>query len=343
MTDAIAQASATDTAQYKRKHTMLSSTADHLFWMARYVERAENTARMLDANLQSSLLPQAGAAPGEVWHTMLSLSELKEAYFARHDQVRSDRMLDFMVSDTSNLSSIYCSFRAARENARAVRGALTTELWETFNTTWLEMNQQLKEGMHQKSPGEFFEWVKFRSHLSRGVLIGTMLNDEAFRFARLGTFLERADNTARILDVNFRRQAEQDAVQISEGEQNDSLQRDYYHWASLLRSLSAFENYRKVYRHAITPDKVAELLILRGDMPRSLRACLVEVESNLSVVANKQSQETERRAGMMHAELRFGRIDDILHTGLHAYLTDFLERINDLGARISQDFLVGER
>lgn len=322
---------------------MLSSTADHLFWMARYVERAENTARMLDANLQSSLLPQAGAAPGEVWHTMLSLSELKEAYFARHDQVRSDRMLDFMVSDTSNLSSIYCSFRAARENARAVRGALTTELWETFNTTWLEMNQQLKEGVHQKSPGEFFEWVKFRSHLSRGVLIGTMLNDEAFRFARLGTFLERADNTARILDVNFRRQAEQDAVQISEGEQNDSLQRDYYHWASLPRSLSAFENYRKVYRHAITPDKVAELLILRGDMPRSLRACLVEVESNLSVVANKQSQETERRAGMMHAELRFGRIDDILHTGLHAYLTDFLERINDLGARISQDFLVGER
>lgn len=114
---------------------MLSSTADHLFWMARYVERAENTARMLDANLQSSLLPQAGSTPGEVWHTMLSLSELKDAYFARHDQVRSDRMLDFMVSDTSNLSSIYCSFRAARENARAVRGALTTELWETFKDT----------------------------------------------------------------------------------------------------------------------------------------------------------------------------------------------------------------
>lgn len=347
---------------------MLSSTADHLFWMARYVERAENTARMLDANLQTSLLPQAGAEQGDVWHTMLCLSELKEAYYARHEHVTPDDVLEFMVSDTTNLASIYCCFRAARENARAVKGALTTELWETFNTTWLEMNQHLQDGMHQKTPGEFFEWVKFRSHLTRGVLIGTMLNDEAFHFARLGTFLERADNTARILDVNFKHPvaqafhptaaADRAAQSQSQGqsqsqsqpqtaapvdEPDDSMQRDYYHWASLLRSVSAFENYRKVYRHAITPARVAELLILRGDMPRSLRACLAEVELNLAHLANKHSQETERRAGMLHAELRFGRIDDILHTGVHGYLTDFLERINDLGARISQDFLVGQR
>ncbi|HJV07308.1 MAG TPA: alpha-E domain-containing protein [Chromobacteriaceae bacterium] len=321
---------------------MLSSTADHLYWMARYVERAENTARMLDTNLQTSLMSPLGSQPDEIWSAMLNLSELKEQFHAKHEQVSSRNVLDFMVCDTSNLSSIYCCLRAARENARAVRGALTTELWETYNYTWLELNALLDDGLHEKAPGEFFEWVKFRSHLSRGVLIGTMLNDEAFRFARLGTFLERADNTARILDMNYSLPSQGYTLAETDSELQDSLPRDFYHWASLLRSVSAFENYRKVYRHGITPERVAELLILCGDMPRSLRACMAEVESNLNHVANGRSRETQRRAGKLHAELRFGRLDNILQTGLHSFLTDFLERINDLGSRIHYEFLTGQ-
>jgi uncharacterized alpha-E superfamily protein len=163
-----------------------------------------------------------------------------------------------------------------------------------------------------------------------------MLKDEALYFMRLGTFLERADNTARLVDVKFHA-VESDFY----GAANEKDQEyDFYHWSAILRSVSGFEVYRKVYRDVIKPERVADLLILRPDMPRSLHASLIEVVKNLAMVANQQSGETRRRAGKLRAELEFGRIDEILATGLHAYLTQFLDRINDLGACISKDFLV---
>src|SRR6201986_564007 len=178
---------------------MLSRTADHLFWMSRYTERAENTARMLDVNYQTSLLPQSAAVSKVGWQGMLSISELMPAYQAKHgDEVDPQRVMPFMVRDESNPSSILSCLRAGRENARAVRGSLTTEAWETQNQTWLEINRMLRAGDFERDPAHFFEWVKFRSHLSRGVTVGTMLMDEALHFMRLGTFLERADNTARL-------------------------------------------------------------------------------------------------------------------------------------------------
>jgi uncharacterized alpha-E superfamily protein len=168
-----------------------------------------------------------------------------------------------------------------------------------------------------------------------------MLKDEAFYFIRLGTFLERADNTARLLDVKYHGLTEDHALYAAAlGEDGIDHHLDFYHWAAVLRSVSAFEIYRKAYRDVITPSRVAELLILRGDMPRSLLSCLNEVTLNLEMVRNSRSVETERRAGLLRAELRYGRIQDILAQGLHAYLTSFLERVNDLGGRISQDFLV---
>ena len=182
---------------------MLSRTADHLFWMSRYTERAENTARMLDVNYQTSLLPQSAAVAQLGWQGLLSISELLPAYTARHGEVTPRAVMEFMVKDESNPSSILSCLRAARENARAVRGSLTTEVWETQNQTWLEVNRMLASGEFERDPGVFFEWVKFRSHLSRGVTVGTMLMDEALHFMRLGTFLERADNTARLVDVKF--------------------------------------------------------------------------------------------------------------------------------------------
>ncbi|MDY0331275.1 MAG: alpha-E domain-containing protein [Thiomonas sp.] len=314
---------------------MLSRTADHLFWMARYTERAENTARMLDVHVQSALLPQGAEAMHLGWRGLLGISELTAAYTERHGEIEADKVLDFMVCDTGNPSSIQSCLRAARENARAVRGAITTEVWETVNQTWLESQRLLAGGVGRLDPGAFFEWVKYRSHLSRGVTSGTMLQDEAFHFLRIGTFLERADNTARLLDVKFH------ALQSDfYGSTNGRVQEhDFYHWSGVLRSVSAFEVYRKVYRDVITPERVAELLILRPDMPRSLAACMMAVNTHLQAVANPQSRETLRRAGLLSAQLQFGRLDDIMATGLHAYLTHFLERINDLGAGISQDFL----
>ena len=316
---------------------MLSRTADHLFWMARYMERAENTARMLDVNYQTSLLPQSTDTAEEGWRGLLSISELTDSFSKKYKEVNARNVMQFMVHDETNASSILVCLRAARENARAVRGALTTEVWETQNQTWLEFNRLQREGAFDRDPGAYFEWVKFRSHLSRGVTVGTMLQDDALNFLRIGTFLERADNTARLLDVKFHALAGEyfGADNVKEGQEVD-----FYHWSAILRSVSGFEVYRKVYRNVIRPERVAELLILRPDMPRSLAACMNEVVANLELLANEQSRETLRRAGRLRSDLKYGRIDEILATGLHAYLTQFLDRVGDLGVGISRDFLV---
>ena len=315
---------------------MLSRTADHLFWMSRYTERAENTARMLDVNYQTSLLPQSAGVARVGWQGLLSISELLPAYNAKHGGIAQNDVMEFMVKDEENPSSIISCLRAARENARAVRGSLTTEAWETQNQTWLEAKRMLRDGEFERDPSQFFDWVKFRSHLSRGVVLGTMLQDEAFYFLRLGTFLERADNTARLVDVKFHA-VESDFFGTADERDQEY---DFYHWSSILRSVSAFEIYRKVYRDVIKPERVADLLILRADMPRSLHASLVEVVNNLVMVSNDQSKETQRRAGKLLADLQYARIDEILATGLHAFLTQFLDRVNELGGRISRDFLI---
>jgi len=315
---------------------MLSRTADHLFWMSRYMERAENTARMLDVNYQTSLLPQSTAVAETGWRGLLSISELTADYANRYGAVNARSVMDYMVRDERNPSSIWCCLRAARENARAVRGALTTEVWETTNQTWLEFNRLLKEQAFERDPAALFEWVKFRSHLSRGVQVGTMLLDEALHFVRIGTFLERSDNTARLLDVKFHA-VESDFYGAADAKDQEY---DFYHWSAILRSVSGFEVYRKVYRNVIQPEKVAELLILRPDMPRSLAACMHEVVGNLQLVANDLSAQTLRRAGRLNADLEYGSIEEILATGLHAYLTQFLDRVADLGVGISRDFLV---
>jgi uncharacterized alpha-E superfamily protein len=311
---------------------MLSRTADHLYWMARYTERSENTARMLDVRVQYSLMPQADIAAQQGWRTMLGVSELEEEFDAKYAALTQKDVIDFMVRDLDNPSSIASCLTAARENARAVRGTLTTEVWETENATWLELQQHLKSRLFEHNPGQFLEWVKHRSHLSRGVALGTMFQDEAFNFIRLGSFLERADNTARILDVNFQF--------LASGVISAAAQGEFYSLAALLRSVSAFEIYRKVYRDAITPARVAALLILQTKMPRSLVACMAAVVANLREIRNDLSHDTERLAGKLHATLQFGQIDDILEEGLHDYLTRFMESIEELGRGISRDFLV---
>jgi uncharacterized alpha-E superfamily protein len=311
---------------------MLSRTADHLYWMARYTERAENTARMLDVRVQYSLMPQSTIAEEQGWRTMLGVSELQSQFDAKHSALTQKEVLDFMVRDPDNPSSIVSCLRAARENARAVRGDLTTEVWETQNTTWLTLQQQFKSRMFEHHPGDFLEWVKYRSHLSRGVTLGTMFQDEAFNFIRLGTFLERADNTARILTTKFKFLAS-DVIQADE-------QVEFYYLAALLRSVSAFETYRKAYSDAITPTRVAELLVLESKMPRSLAACMCAVVANLQEVRNELSHETERQAEQLYGQLQSARIDDILAEGLHEFMTKFLASIAEIGNGIGRDFLL---
>ena len=308
---------------------MLSRTADHLFWMSRYIERAENLARLLDVTYQMSLVPQSEEAANQSWNAIIALNSLEEAFAARYAAVNGENVLKFMVSDHDNSASIISCLRLARENAHAVRGTVTSEMWETLNATWIEARGMTFESILAGGIGEFFEWVKMRSSLSRGTTLGTLLQDESFHFIRLGTLLERADNTARILDIKYHglRSHEEGAT-------------DFYQWGALLRSVSGFEVYRKVYRDVITPERVAELLILRNDMPRSLHFCMNGVVKNLELIANRQSGETQRRAGLLHAKLHYARIEDILDEGLHEWLTDFMDSIYQLGDGISRDFLV---
>ena len=309
---------------------MLSRTADHLYWMSRYIERAENLARMLEVNYRMSLLPHYAQIFERCWAATLTIIGLFEAFRQRYQAVTPANAIAFMAFDRDNPGSIYSCLRQARENARAVRGTLTSEIWEMLNSTWLEMRVS---GMRPGSEiANFFEWVKDRSHLARGVVQGTMLCDEAWHFIWLGTYLERADSTSRILDVKYH-------LLLPHGEHAGGSA-DYYQWSALLHSVSAFELYRRVYRDLITPRRVAELLVLRDDMPRSLRSCVSRVYSHLLAIRNAQSGETERRAGELQASLHFGRIDDIFALGLHEYLVQFLGRIRDLGERVARDFLV---
>ncbi len=308
---------------------MLSRTADHLYWMSRYIERAENLARLVDAHYRMSLLPHsAEKLAGSLGATMRAL-QLEVDYRKAHAAIEPRAVFEFLTLDRNHPGSIVSCLRSARENARAVRGSLTSELWVTLNSTWLDARAFGARGSRSADVGQFVEWVKERSHLTRGVSIGTMLRDEAFYFSRIGTFLERADNTTRILVAH-----QSDLVPGA------SIVPDPYEWTVLLRALSAFEIYRRVYRDVITPVKVAELLILRDDMPRSLLRCCKEVHQNLRSVKNEQSAETERRAGEMHATLFFTRMEDVAAGGLPQFLGSFLTRLRDLGERIATDFLV---
>jgi uncharacterized alpha-E superfamily protein len=310
---------------------MLSRTADHLFWMARYIERAENTARVLDITHKTSLLPDdSEGAETHLWYAPLNIAGCAEGYLAKHELVEADAVNRYIALDPDNPSSIYSCLMSARENARSVRGAINAEMWESINASWLEINRMIPT-MGKDCPTCFFEWVKERSHLFRGVTLGTMLKDDALNFIRLGTFLERADNTARILDVKYH---------ILLPSVNDvGGAADYYQWGALLKSVSAFDAYRKVYRDVITPQKVAELLILRADMPRSLHACLNEVETTLEIINGVSGREARRRAGELHAALHFARIEDITRQGLHEYLTEFLEKVDLLGQEIHTSYL----
>jgi uncharacterized alpha-E superfamily protein len=310
---------------------MLSRTADHLYWMSRYIERAESLARLVDAHYRMSLLPHsADTLTGSLKATMTAL-HMSDAYAAKHEQIEPRAVFEFVSLDRDYSGSILSCLRAARENARAVRGSLTSELWVTLNSTWLDARSLAVRQAADADIGQFVEWVKERSHLTRGVTIGTMLRDEAFHFTRIGTFLERADSTARILTAH--------QSDLMPGADAGTVP-DPYQWSVLLRALSAFEVYRRVYRDVITPFKVAQLLILRDDMPRSLLRCCKEVYSNLRSVANEQSAETLRRAGEMHAMLHFSRMEQISEQGVPQFLETFLARLRDLGDRIAHDFLV---
>lgn len=311
---------------------MLSRTADHLYWMARYIERAENMARVLDVTYRMSLVANSPYDEAARWKPPVLIADDIEVFERDYGAYTAANVIRYMALDERNSSSIVSALGAARENARAVRVAMSSEMWETVNALWIELRQRIAGGLPEAEISEFCDWVKSRSHLFRGVTFGTMLRDDGYKFVRIGSFVERADNTARLLDAKFQ-------LLLPDADQTTEV--DYYEWSSLLRSVSAFEAYQKVFRDTLEPWKVAKLLVLRDDMPRSLHACYDELAPILEQLCGRRGRECLRLAGENHARLHYGRMNDIVNTGLHAFLQDFIARNNALGVEIQRTFLNG--
>jgi uncharacterized alpha-E superfamily protein len=309
---------------------MLSRTASNLYWMSRYIERAENTARIIEVSHRMSMLTRDPALKSQEWFAPLNITGSLYPFSGRHNAVCGEQVMHFMSLDPENGGSIYNCIHQARENARAVRGSLTIEMWESINGFWLDISQYDPQRLEGDGATSFFEWVKERSQAFRGVTYSTMRRDDAFQFIGLGTHVERADDTARILDVKYH------VLLPSVADVGGAV--DYYQWSAVLRALSSFEAYRKVYKDVITPLRLAELVILRSDLPRSLRHSLERVNSILRIIQNDRCATTLRHAGRMLSELQFGTVDEIFEYGLHEYLTDFLTRANTLSQLIHDSF-----
>jgi len=314
---------------------MLSRTAESLYWLGRYIERAENMARIVDVSHRLEAQGRVYGRTEKEWRAVLEILSVEDSYAAVHDVIDQDGVTAFVTLDQNNPSSIWNCVRSARENARALRATISSELWECVNATWLGLRDLDMAAIQARGVREFLDWVKERSHQFRGVAHGTMLHNESFAFNRLGTFIERGDNTARLLDTKY---------SMLGPETGDGANADpgtsYYEWGAVLRAVSAFRAYHQVYKDIITSERVAEMLVLRAEMPRSLRFCFDQVTTHLEVLGGGRQLECERLAGEFGARLRYGRMERILEQGLHPFLGEAMGRIADISVNIARDFLM---
>ena len=313
---------------------MLSRTADSLYWLARYMERAEDMARAVLVGHWMASMARSLGNPGNEWHSTLIASGCETGFFAKHEEAKAATVVDYLVRDPDNPSSILSCIETARHNARAVRTALTVDMWSALNETWMRVREKLSLALEGEQLAEGLEWIKERSQLFAGAYNTTMLRNDAYFFTRLGTYLERADNTARILDVKYHVLLPQD--------QGVGGALDYYQWQAILRSVSALRGYHWVYHDRLKPWLVAELLILRPEMPRSLFNCYDQIAQQLDLLAQAyggKRGECHRFAGEIYARLRYGRVQDIFQMGLYEFLTDMIDSTITLGREISRFYL----
>ena len=306
---------------------MLSRVASHLYWLSRYLERAENMARILDVGASLVLLSGQGDERAAI--EPLVITDTLEAFDATGQARTPESVARFLAWDPSHPSSIVNCLEASRENARAVRGSITSEMWENINDTWLQLSAKRRATALPTDAG-FFEWVKERSHLFRGITFATIRRDQPYRFIRLGTFIERADNTARILSVKqARRPTAADGDHLT----------DYYRLSAVLRSVSSLEAYRDIYRDAIDSRRVAEMLIFDETVPRSLRFCFDEVVRILAQLPQGPARNARRLAAHMHALLQHGELEDVYTVGLDAFLERWLRNNVRLGEAVQAAYM----
>ncbi len=311
---------------------LLGRTAASLFWMARYMERAENMARLIEVSYRISLMPKPFRAHQDDWSSTLRSAHCEATFADKYDTASQANVIQHLVLDRENPSSIRSSMETARNNGRAVRTALSRDVWESLNATWNELSSlRMNQLSSDKLPG-FLDWIKQRSMLFRGAMLGTALRQDSFHFCQAGAFIERADNTARILDVKYH-------ILLPRGSGPGSSI-DRQQWASLLRSVSAHRAYRWAYKDAsYKPWNVAQFLILNPAMPRSLLFCYDWISNNaLSEIEEEYGDGTlpcHETANETMSLLKSANMEKIFQDGLHEFLSDFISRNNRLTSEIA--------
>ena len=309
---------------------MLGKTAGGLFWMFRFLERSENISRLVDAGFRIALT-RAAAAEGE-WASVVATAGAEVAYSERYDEITGANVIDFLLRDRANPSSVLSVIDNARNNARLVRTALTREVWEATNDCWMALKSALAHPVLEVDLHDVLSTIRQQSALVRGAMNGTMLRNDIYNFANIGTFVERADNTARILDVKYY------VLLPSVSAVGSSL--DNVQWETILRSLSAYRAYRWLSEGEANPVSIANFLILDGRMPRSLAFCSKKICESLGHLADNYGVEMASHDLTNQFSQQFAKlsIDTIFENGLHEFLVDFIIRNNRLSQQIEQDF-----
>lgn len=308
---------------------MLGRTANDLYWLSRYVERAENMARLLEVGYRIALVPRHGESSSDGWRSTLESAGCLDGYLRKHGELASQNVIDYMLFDTDNGSSIASCIAAARRNGRTQRTALTREMWESLNGAWLEFEATKRSTVSSNSLPPLLDWVRSRSALYRGALLNTILRNDTFYFSQIGTFIERADSTARILDVKY--------YHLLRPNEHVGGGADNYQWASILRSVSAHRSYHWVFKNTYRPWNIADYLILNRQMPRSIRASYDELAvalGDLAVLYGKR-HPCLATALATRDHLLESDIEGVFKYGLHEFVQDLIGRNNRLGAEIS--------
>lgn len=312
---------------------MLGRTANDLYWLARHVERAESMARLIEVGYRIALLPHDDEAGyNEEWRSTLASAGCSQGYFAKHETPNTRDVINYLLFDATNPSSVQSCLSAARRNGRAQRIALTRDMWEALNDAWMEFSKIRPADVTANELPGLLDWIRSRSALYRGAMLNTILRGDTYHFSQIGTFLERADNTSRILDVKY-------FVLLPEiemvGTGVDNVQ-----WGAILRSVSAHRSYRWVYKQNYRPWRIAEYLIFNRAMPRSLHACYDYITASLDGLSQKtrarhRCHDTANDTARFLAE---GDINAVFQSGLHEFLQDFISRNNRLGSEVAEAY-----
>lgn len=310
---------------------MLSRVANSIYWMCRYIERAENVARFISVNL--NLLLDMPSEEGKHWKPIVMTTGDQEIFEKKDPHYSQEAVIRFLTFDRDYHNSIVRCLAAARENGRSIREIISSEMWEHLNNFYLELTSEQSVTMALEDPHRFFKIIQMRSHLFTGLMDSTMSHGEAWNFARIGMMMERADKTSRILDVKYFMLLPQASLV------NAPI--DHIQWMSVLKSASAFEMYRKEH-HNITPQKVADFLIFDTQFPRSIRHCINKAKICLHRITGTPlgaaMNLVEKKLGRIQADIEYTDIDEVVEMGLHEYLDDLQSRINEVGAAIGITF-----